>query len=392
VSTRDPWDTSGYGPAGGGRPQGQPGSPGGPGYPGYGNAAGQWSGAVPEARLARGRSLRIAAMVLFFLAALANALGVFGPDQAWKNPLDELYTVVLTLLCLLAACMLLPAKTCGLGAGLALAQALVESARFVNEVTPSGFDGFNLLLKLAFTGAYVLTALGGLAVVIALAIERGPSERGVRMPLPVLLLGIPGTVLCTLGLVRTQYVWTYEGTSPQSFPCCSWSASVGIEKTSYVLFAVAVLAIVLLAAFVAVPGLAKGLLAGIAVLALVEGVTNVVSVLLPDSAAYGFGGGDGQPAISAQAQSGLWIFLVGLVLFAIAFFIQRGGGAFQPVPATPQPPPYYPQWQQPTSPMPQQPSAPQQFPLPQQQPLMPPQQTPTPPPPADPRSSSGPPM
>jgi len=293
-------------------------------------------------------------MVAFFLAALANALEEFGPDQAWKNPLDAFFTVLFTMACLLTACMLLPAKTRGLGAGLALGQALAESARFINEVTPSSFDQFNLVQKLSYTGSYVLTALGGVAVLIAVLIERGPNDRGIRMPVPVLALGIPAAVLWTIGALQADYAWTYAGES-QSFPCCSWSTSNGIGKTSDVLVAVAMLAIVLLAAFVPRPGLAKGLLAGVVVTLLAETAANVISVLLPASVAYGIGGGSGQAAISAQAKSGLWFALAGLVLFVVAFFIQRGEGGRQPVPyagATAYGAGWNPQWQRQPPPQP----------------------------------------
>jgi len=355
VSTLDPWDTSGHGTAGGGPPQGYP-YPGYPGYPGQWNVAGPQQG-VPARRLARGRVLRIIGMVMFFLAALANALEEFGPDQAWRNPLDGFYTVLLTMACLLTAWMLLPAKTRGVGAGLALGQGLAETARYINEVNPSAFDQFNLLQKISYTGSYVVTALGGIAVLIALLIERGPTERGVRTPALVLALGIPGALLATVGTLQTNYVWTYAGASPQTFPCCSWSESDGVIKTADVLQFAAILAIVLLAAFVPRPGLAKGLLAGVLVVLLSETVANVISIVLPTSSAYGIGGGDGQPGISAQAGSGLWFGLAGLAAFIVVFFLQRGEGGPRPVPQAGAPtgfvpgtaPGYYPSPQPPPS-------------------------------------------
>lgn len=332
MSTFEPWDTPGSAANGGGAPQGYPGNagyPGHQGYPGYpGNAPGQWAGAgggFQARRVERGRVLRIIGMVLFLLAAIANALDVFGPDETWKNPADWLLTVLFTMTCLLTAFMLVPAKTRGLGAGLALGQALAETARLINEVSPSSFDQFNLVEKLSFTGSYVLTALGGIVVAIALLLERGSTGRGTAMPLQVLLLGIPGTLLWTIGAVQADYAWTYEGAGSQSFACCAWSTSDGVGKASDVLIAVALLAIVLIAALVRRPGLAKGLLAGAAVLMLSEAIDEVMSVVAPNATAYGIGGGSGEDSISAQAKSGLWFALAGLVLLAIAFFIQRGG-------------------------------------------------------------------
>ena len=362
MSTLEPGDTPGYGTVGG-APQGYPGYagyPGYPAYPGYGNVTAPGASGVPVRRETRGRVWRIIAMVMFFLAALANALEEFGPDQAWKNPQDAFFTVLFTMACLLTACMLLPAKTRGLGAGLALGQALAESARFINEVTPSSFDQFNLVQKLSFTGSYILTALGGVAVLIALLIERGPTDRATRMPVPVLALGIPASVLWTIGTLQANYAWTFAG-SPQSSPCCSWSMSNGVGRTADVLVAVAMLAIVLLAAFVPRPGLAKGLLAGVVVTVLSETVANVMSVVLPTSVVYGIGGGNGQAAVTAQAQSGLWFSLVGLILFVVAFFIQRGEGGPQAVPyagATAYGTGWNPQWQQQQPPPPQPPGNP----------------------------------
>ena len=373
MSTFDAWGTSGSGTVGGGPPQGYP------GYAGpYGQVPGQGARVAPTRREQRGRTLRVIGMVLFFLAALANALDEFGPDLAWKNPVDGVVTVLYTMGCLLAAFMLVPAKTRGLGAGLALGQALAESARLINEVSPSGFDQFNLVEKLSFTGSYVLTALGGLVVAVALLVERGSTGRAVRMTLPVLALGIPGTVLWTVGAVQTDYVTSYGGTPPQSFGCCGWSTGNGTEKASDILLVVAMLAALLLAALVTRPGLAKGLLAGVLVLLVSEVVDYVISIAMPASATYGIGGGTGQFSVSAQARSGLWFALVGLVLFVVAFSIQRGEGTPGPVPSMPPPPPYPPQvgWPQPARPAPQTPSAPQ----------------PTFQPPADPPPAPGPPL
>lgn len=215
-----------------------------------------------------------------------------------------LINVLLTMACLLTACMLVPAKTRGLGAGLALGQALAESARYINEVSPSGFDQFTLVQKLSFTGSYVLVALGGLIVALALLVERGSAGSSgtvVRMPLPVLALGIPGTVLWTVSGVTSDYVWTYPGASAQSFGCCSWSTSNGTEKAAEVMLAVAMLGVVLLAAFVIRPGLAKGLLVGVVVFQLSETIEFLVSIVAPNAAQYGIGGGGG---ISTSAKAG----------------------------------------------------------------------------------------
>lgn len=390
---------------------GQPGYQGYPGYPGHpgqGNAPGQWAGGgggIQARRVERGRVLRIIGMVLFLLAALANALDVFGPDSSWKNPTDLLLTVLFTMACLLTAFMLVPVKTRGLGAGLAVGQALAETARLINEVSPGAFDQFNLVEKLSFTGSYVLTALGGIVVAIALLLERGSTPRVAAMPLQVLLLGIPGALLWTIGNLQADYAWTYAGVGSQSYACCSWSMSDGVVKTSDVLIALALVAIVLIAALVRRPGLAKGLLAGAVVLMLYEAVIMVISVVAPNASAYGIGGGSGEDSISAQAKPGLWLLLAGLALMAAAFFVQRGGEGtprFGPyaapsagyVPGTAPgyyPPPQQAGWQQP-APWPSQqpqPPSPQYPPTQQAQPQQPPQQPPQPP--ENPPSSSGPP-
>jgi hypothetical protein len=163
-----------------------------------------------------------------------------------------------------------------------------------------------------------------------------------------------------------------------------------------VLIAVVLVAIVLIAALVRRPGLAKGLLAGAVVLMLYEAVIMVISVVAPNASAYGIGGGSGEDSISAQAKPGLWLLLAGLALMAAAFFVQRGGEGtprFGPyvapsagyVPGTAPgyyPPPQQAGWQQPAPwpaqqaqlqpPSPRYPSA-----QPQQQPQQPPENPPS---------------
>jgi hypothetical protein len=417
MSAGNPWDAPGYG-SGGPPQQGQPGYGQGQGYgqgygqgQAYGQAYGQApaygqhyaTGPGPWGLPARpndpGKAMRVTALVLFALAALANALDLFGPDRAWANPGDELSTVIFVAACLLTVFTLLPAKTRGFGVGLALSQALVESARYLSEVRPSSMHFWNNVQKVSYTGSYIVTALGGIAVLLVLLQERSSAERGRRMPIPALALGIPGAVLVFFSVALNTSAWAYSSQPQSYYPCCSWSTVDGYEQTSYVLTVVALLALVLFAALTLRIGLAKGLLCGIAVFVIASAVFDVLDVVAPTAAAYGFGASSSLGTVSAQAKPGLWFALAAAVVFVVAFFVQRTRGGAQPGPydavgagAVPTTAPGYPPapaqpqqgWAQQPQQLQQQPQVPQQYQQPQpgwpqtqpmQSPLPPPQQT-----------------
>ena len=394
MSAGNPWDAPEYG-AGGPQQQGQPGYGQAQGYgqgqaygQGYGQASaygqhyatgpGPWG--IPARPNDPGKAMRVTALVLFALAALANALDLFGPDRAWANPGDELSTVVFVAVCLLTVFTLLPAKTRGFGAGLALSQALVESARYISEVRPSSMHYWNTVQKISYTGSYIVTALGGIAVLLAVLLELRSAERGRRMPIPVLALGIPGAVLVFFSLALNTSAWAYSSQPQSYYPCCSWSTVDGYEQTSYVLTVVALLGLVVYAALTLRIGLAKGLLCGISVFVIATAIFDVLDVVAPTAAAYGFGASASLGTISAQTKPGFWFALAAAAVFIVAFFVQRTGGGAQPGPydavgagAVPSTAPGYPQtqaqpqqgWAQQPQQLQQQPQMPQQYQQPQ---------------------------
>lgn len=396
MSAGNPWDAPGYG-ASGPPPQGQgqgqvygPGQVQGPGYgqpPAYGQppvygqhyatGAGPWG--LPARPNDPGKGMRVTALVLFALAAIADALDFFGPNRAWANPIDELVTVIFVAGSLVTVFTLLPPKTRGFGLGLGLGQALVESARYISEVRPSDLHEYTAIQKASFTGSYILTALGGIAILIALLQERRSAERGQRMLISALALGIPGAVLVFLSLVQPDSATAYSGQTQTYYPCCSWSMVDGYEQTSYVLTVVALLALVLFAALTLRVGLAKGLLCGILVFTVAEVAVELLLVFAPTASAFGFGASAGLGTVSAKAKPGLWFGLAATVAFAVAFFVQRSGREAQqgpydavgagavPTTATmgfPQPLPQQ-GWPQQAQPLQQQPQMPQQYQQPQ---------------------------
>lgn len=345
MSAGNPWDAPGYG-VGGPPQQGQgygpvqgqgygPGQVQGQGYGQpqvygrhYATGPGPWG--LPARPNDPGKGMRVTALVLFALAAIANALDLFGPQRAWANPIDELVTVIFVAGSLLTVFTLLPAKTRGFGAGLALGQALVESARYISEVRPSFFSHeFTAVQKASFTGSYIVTALGGIAVLVALLQERRSAERGQRMPIPALVLGIPGAVLVFLSLVQPDSATAYSSQVQSYYTCCSWSMVDGYEQIAYVLTLVAVLAVVLYAALALRVGLAKGLLCGILVFTVAGACVDLLLVYAPTASAYGFGASADLGSVSAKAKPGLWFALAAAVVFVVAFFVQRSGRAAQ---------------------------------------------------------------
>jgi len=386
MSAGNPWDAPGYGV--GGPPQqaqgyGQ-GQVQGQGYgqpqvygQHYATGPGPWG--LPARPNDPGKGMRVTALVLFALAAVADALDFFGPERAWANPIDELVTVIFVAGSLLTVFTLLPPKTRGFGAGLALGQALVESARYISEVRLSDLHEYTAIQKASFTGSYILTALGGIAVLVALLQDRRSAERGQRMPIPALALGIPGAVLVFLSLVQPDSATAYSGQAQSYYTCCSWSEVDGYEQTSYVLTVVALLALVLFAALTLRVGLAKGLLCGILVFTVAGAVVELLLVFAPTASAFGFGASASLGTVSAKAKPGLWFALAATVVFAVAFFVQRSGRGAQPgpydavgaggVPTTatagfPQPLPQQ-GWAQHAQPLQQQPQMPQQYQQPQ---------------------------
>lgn len=347
MSAGNPWDAPGYGVGGPpqqgpglgyGQGQGQgPGQFQGQGY-GQPHAYGQHyaTGPGPWGLPARpndpGKAMRVTALVLFALAAIANALDLFGPERAWANPIDELVTVIFVAGSLVTVFTLLPPKTRGFGAGLALGQALVESARYISEVRPSDLHEYTALQKASFTGSYIVTALGGIAILVALLQERRSAEQGKRMPIPALALGIPGAVLVFLSMAQPASATAYSSQAQSYYTCCSWSMVDGYEQTSYVLTVVALLALVLYAALTLRVGLAKGLLCGILVFTVGEVVVDLLLVFAPTASAFGFGASASLGTVSAKAKPGLWFGLAATVVFAVAFFVQRSGRGAQPGP------------------------------------------------------------
>lgn len=388
----------GYGP-GGGTPQ--PAQPAGHGYgynyghgyaPPPGSPPGGWGPGAPAGfRVADpGRAARVIAVVLFGLDAIANAFDLLRGDNALRDPVDLVTTAVLVLAAAATAAMLLPRRTRDFAAGAALAQVLTESARFLFSVRPSVFDELTWAGKISDTGSYILTALGGIVVAIAMIRERRVARPGGRRPIPALALGIPGAVCAVLGLVLTDYTWFYPG-DPTPEPCCSWSVGDGFSQISDVLTAVALVACLLLLLLVTRPGFAVGVFAGVAVFQATDAVITLLEAVSPNASVYGFGAQTpSAQMITSHPAAGLWLSLVSLVLFVVCCFAQGGGLSGLASPGRPGGPyaagfaatPYqdaagYPQPQQAYLPPPAQPGGPgwQQYPPPGY------------PQPADPRSS-----
>jgi hypothetical protein len=274
------------------------------------------------------KPLCVVGAILFALDAVLNVLGLFDPGSAWKDPVSDVVVVLLTAGCVLTAALLVPQRTRGFGIGLAIGQALTETGRFIYSVEPSAMSQWTLVEKFSNIGTFAVTALGGIAVAIALLRERRLAPRGERQLVPALVLGVPGAVLVLLGLLVSDYQWDYSGEDAFNFSCCGWSTGGAFDKASSVLTGVAMVACVLLVALVTRVGFAKGVLAGVGVFLLTEAAVDLISVAAANQAAYGFGG-SGQ-AVSGHPKAGLWFALAGLVLFLIAFFIHSTGGAGAP--------------------------------------------------------------
>lgn len=292
---------------------------------GYGRASPGFRGAPPLSGDGDpGRAPRIVAVVLFGLDAIANALGLFGADDAWKNPVDEISLAAFVAAAVLTAALLLPRRTRGFAAGFALAQVLTETARFIFSVRPSAFDEFNWAEKISNTGSYVITVPAGLVVAVAMLRERRGAVRAPREPIPTLALAVPGAVLAVLGLLIADYTWFYGGV-PGGYPCCSWSSGDGFLKASYLLTAVAFAACVLLALLISRPGFAKGIWAGAAAFQAISAIVVLINTIAPTQAVYGYQATTPSEQVTAHPQAGLWFTLVGLALFAIAFLVQDAG-------------------------------------------------------------------
>jgi len=359
---------------GGATPPTGPAGPVGPAGP-YG--AGPWDGGPPAGSGDPAAALCVLASILFAVDAVLNLIGLFAPHSAWKNPIDDAAVLLLAAGCVLTAALLPSARTRGLGLGLAVAQALTETARYIYTLEPSTFDQENWTERISNIGTFAVTALAGIVAAIAILRERRSAPRDARQPVPALVLAVPGALLFVLGLLLSDYAWTLgEDSGSFSFSCCSWSGSGAVDKTSYALTGVALAVCVLLAVFGTRSGFVKGVLAGVSVFVLTEAAIKLITTFAPTQAEYGFGG-SGEP-ISGHPKVGLWLALAGTALFVIAFFLRNGGGvrAANAVGAYPGALPGYPQpqphqgfgqqaWPQPTMPMPQQPPAqlpPQQYP------------------------------
>lgn len=332
----------GHGPGGGMPPQQQPQAVQPPGYGydyGYGpppGPPGGWGfGAPAGLRIADpGRVPRVIAVVLFGLDAIANAFDLFRGDNVLSNPVDLVTTAVLVLAAAGTAAMLLPHRTRDFAAGAALAQALTESARFTYSVRPSVFDELTWVTKISNTGSYILTALGGIVVVVAMIRERRVATSGGRRPIPALALGVVGAVCAVLGLVVSDYTLLYAG-EQTPLPCCSWSSSDGFTQITYVLTAVALVACLLLVFLVTRPGFAVGVLAGVAAFQAVDAIAVLLTAVNPDASFYGFQGvTSNAEMITGHAQSGVWFGIASLVLFLICCFVP-GGGRFAGAPGAP---------------------------------------------------------
>ena len=175
---------------------------GGPGYGpgGWGSSAawgpGGWAPGAPAGRGSADPGLvpRVIAVVVFGLDAIVNVFDLLRGDNVLRNPVDLVTTAVFVLAAAGTAAMLLPRRTRDFAAGAALAEALTESARFIFSIRPSEFDEFAWPAKVSNTGSYILTALGGIVVAVALIRERRVARPGIRKPIPPLALGIPGAV------------------------------------------------------------------------------------------------------------------------------------------------------------------------------------------------------
>jgi hypothetical protein len=298
-----------------------------------------------------GLALRVVAVVLFGLNALANVVGLFGRDSPWNNPVDEVSIAAFVLASVLTAALLLPWRTRDFAAGFALGQALTETARFISSVRPSYFSLYTWPDKIGNVGSYALTALAGIAVAAALVVERRRAVRGERHPIPTLALGIPAAVLAVLGMVVADYKWVFEGDS-SPYPCCSWSRSDGYIKTAYVLTAVAIVACLLLALLVSRPGFAKGVLGGVAVFQAIGTAIALIETVAATQSSFGYGRAAVAEQITGHPDAGLWFALASTVLFAIGFAVQGigrqavvpgvAGGGYTGPPA-PYPQPLYPQ-------------------------------------------------
>lgn len=305
MSAGGAWDTPSYGGGGGGVPP-----------QGYTAGPGPWG--LPARSGDPGRVLCVIGAVLFGLGAVFNLLGLFDPDSAWKNPVGDAAILVLVAGCVLTAALLVPQRTRGLGAGLAVGQALTETGRYVYSVRFSQFHYMNLAEKFSNVGSYLVIALGGILVAIAVLRERRLVTHGARQVVPALALGIPGALLGLLSLLVSRYEWSYG--DGFSFPCCGWSTGGGFDKTSTVLTALALAACVLLAALATRDGFARGVLAGAAVLLVTESVIALIDTLAPMQAAYNFGG-HGEH-ITAHPKFGLWFLLAATALFVIATIVR----------------------------------------------------------------------
>jgi hypothetical protein len=349
--------------------------------------AGPWGGGPPAGPGDPAGALCVLASILFAADAVLNLIGLFGPHSAWKNPVDDAAILMLAAGCVLTAALLPSARTRGVGLGLAVAQALTETARYIYTLEPSTFDRENWTERISNVGTFAVTALAGIIAAIAILRERSQAPRGERRPVPTLVLAAPGALLFLLGLLLSDYAWTFDdgGSDSFSFSCCSWSSGGAFDKTSYALTGVALATCVLLAVFVTRSGFAKGVLAGVSVFVLTEALIKLITTFAPAQAEYGFGGSD--QSISGHPKPGLWLALAGTVLFVIAFFLHDGGGVRAtaavgaypgPLPGHPlQYPQQYPPQQYPQQQYPQ--LYPQQYP-PQQYPQQQPSQPPPPPP------------
>jgi hypothetical protein len=267
----------------------------------------------------------VIAAVLFGLDAIANVFDLFRGDNALRNPVDLASTAIFVLAAAATAALLLPHRTGDFAAGAAIAQALTESARFLFSVRPSAFDASPWAAKVSNTGSYILTALAGIVVIVAMVRERRVAREGTGRPVATLALGFPAAVFVFLGLVLADYTWTYVG-DPTPSPCCAWSPSDGFTKTVYVLTAVALIACLLLAVLVTRPGFALGVLVGLAVFQAAETLVTLLLAVSPDASVYGWSGmTSSAEGITGHPESGLWFDIVGFVLLLACCFVEGAG-------------------------------------------------------------------